>query len=414
MDELLKKVESLKKTFELLKLKNTNEKNEAILKIAESLKKNEVYILKENNKDVQLAIKKGIKPSLIDRLKLTSKRINGMIEACKEVVELKDPIGEVYDSFLRKDGIRISKIRIPIGLIGIIYESRPNVTLEASILAIKSGNVLLLRGGSDALNSNLAIVKAIKEGLINSLVSSESIQIIENTDRNIVKDMLNLNKFIDLIIPRGGRGLINFVVENSKVPVLETGTGICHIFVDESANIEKSIKIIENAKTQRPGTCNTVETVLIHKDIAKKILPNLKNELVKKGVLIKGCAKTKEFIDVESATDEDWATEYLDLILSIKVVESIDEAIIHIKKYSTSHSESILTENYLNGMRFLNEIDSAAVYINASTRFTDGGEFEMGAEMGISTQKLHARGPVGLKELTTYKYIIFGNYDSRR
>ncbi|BBE30121.1 gamma-glutamyl phosphate reductase [Tepiditoga spiralis] len=414
MEELLEKVEKLKKAFEILKLKNANEKNEAILRIAEALKKNEKYILKENDKDVQIAIKKGIKSSLIDRLKLNSKRINGMIKACKEIIELKDPIGEIYDSFLRKDGIRISKVRIPIGLIGIIYESRPNVTLEASILAIKSGNTLLLRGGSDAINSNLAIVKAIKEGLKNSLIPTDSVQIIEDTNRSIVNEMLTLNKYIDLIIPRGGKDLIDFVIETSKIPVLETGTGICHIFVDESANIEKSIEIIDNAKTQRPGTCNTVETVLIHKNIAKKILPKLKDKLLEKNVLIRGCNEVKKIIEVESATDKDWTTEYLDLIISIKVVENINEAISHIKKYSTSHSESILTENYLNGMKFVNEIDSAAVYINASTRFTDGGEFEMGAEMGISTQKLHARGPVGLKELTTYKYIIFGNYDSRR
>ncbi|NUU98774.1 gamma-glutamyl phosphate reductase [Marinitoga sp. 1154] len=413
MSELISKAKKIKKATDILKTLTTKEKNHAILKISEEIEKNSEFILKENKKDVKLAEEKGLKKALIDRLELNEKRINGMIEACKTVVNLKDPVGEIYDSFLREDGLRISKVRVPIGVVGIIYESRPNVTLEATILALKSGNTVLLRGGSDAINSNKAIVKAIKEGLKKSNLPESAIEIIENTDRRFVDEMLKLNEYIDLIIPRGGKGLIDFVVKNSTVPVLETGVGICHIYVDESANIERSIKIIDNAKTQRPGTCNTVETVLIHKNISKKILPELKNVLERKSVEIRGCEKTVDIINVKNATEEDWATEYLDLILSIKIVENFNEAIEHIKKYSTGHSESILTENYFNAMKFIEQIDSAAVYVNASTRFTDGGEFGMGAEMGISTQKMHARGPVGLKELTTYKYIIFGNYNVR-
>ncbi|KLO22071.1 gamma-glutamyl phosphate reductase [Marinitoga sp. 1197] len=413
MSELISKAKKIKKATDILKTLTTKEKNHAILKISEEIEKNSEFILKENKKDVKLAEEKGLKKALIDRLELNEKRINGMIEACKTVVNLKDPVGEIYDSFLREDGLRISKVRVPIGVVGIIYESRPNVTLEATILALKSGNTVLLRGGSDAINSNKAIVKAIKEGLRKSNLPETAIEIIENTDRRLVDEMLKLNEYIDLIIPRGGKGLIDFVVKNSTVPVLETGVGICHIYVDESANIERSVKIIDNAKTQRPGTCNTVETVLIHKNISKKILPELKSALERKSVEIRGCEKTVDIINVKNATEEDWATEYLDLILSIKIVENFNEAIEHIKKYSTGHSESILTENYFNAMKFIEQIDSAAVYVNASTRFTDGGEFGMGAEMGISTQKMHARGPVGLKELTTYKYIIFGNYNVR-
>ncbi|SHE90124.1 glutamate-5-semialdehyde dehydrogenase [Marinitoga hydrogenitolerans DSM 16785] len=413
MSELLDKAKKIKKASEILKKMNAAEKNKTIMEIAKEIKKNKDYILKENQKDVLLAEKKGLKKSLVDRLVLNEKRIQGMINACNTVINLKDPVGEIFDSFLRDDGLRISKVRVPLGVIGIIYESRPNVTLEATILSLKSGNTVLLRGGSDAINSNKAIVKTIKSGLKKSNIPESVIEIIEDTNRDIVNEMLKLNDYIDLIIPRGGKGLIDFVVKNATVPVLETGVGICHIFVDESADIKKSIDIIDNAKTQRPGTCNTVETVLIHKNIAEKILPGLKNRLEEKNVEIRGCEETLKIINVKKATEEDWKTEYLDLILSIKIVNEIDEAINHIKTYSTGHSESILTENYFNAMKFINEIDSAAVYINASTRFTDGGEFGLGAEMGISTQKMHARGPVGLKELTTYKYLIFGNYNVR-
>ncbi|APT76749.1 gamma-glutamyl phosphate reductase [Marinitoga sp. 1135] len=413
MNELIEKAKNLKSASDFLKKTKAKEKNEAIQQIAIALEKNMDYILSENKKDVDIARKNGVKEALVDRLALNEKRIKGMIDSCNTVINLKDPVGEIFDSFLREDGIRISKMRVPLGVIGIIYESRPNVTVDATILALKSGNTVLLRGGSDAINSNKALVKVIKEGLKNSGIPENSVELIENTDRALVNEMLKLNEYLDLVIPRGGKGLIDFVVKNSTVPVLETGVGICHIFVDESADVMKSIDIIDNAKTQRPGTCNTVETVLIHKDIASKILPDLKKRLEEKNVEIRGCEEVLKHIDVKSATEEDWATEYLDLILSIKVVNDLDEAISHIKTYSTGHSESILTEDYLNAMKFVEEIDSAAVYINASTRFTDGGEFGMGAEMGISTQKMHARGPVGLKELTTYKFVIQGNYDVR-
>ncbi|AEX86351.1 gamma-glutamyl phosphate reductase [Marinitoga piezophila KA3] len=413
MNELIEKAKKLKSASDFLKKTKAKEKNEAIRQIAIALEKNMDYILSENKKDVDIARKNGVKEALVDRLALNEKRIKGMIDSCNTVINLKDPVGEIFDSFLREDGIRISKMRVPLGVIGIIYESRPNVTVDATILALKSGNTVLLRGGSDAINSNKALVKVIKEGLKNSGIPENSVELIENTDRALVNEMLKLNEYLDLVIPRGGKGLINFVVKNSTVPVLETGVGICHIFVDESADVMKSIDIIDNAKTQRPGTCNTVETVLIHKDIASKILPDLKKRLEEKNVEIRGCEEVLKHIDVKPATEEDWATEYLDLILSIKVVNDLDEAISHIKTYSTGHSESILTEDYLNAMKFVEEIDSAAVYINASTRFTDGGEFGMGAEMGISTQKMHARGPVGLKELTTYKFVIQGNYDVR-
>ncbi|HDM70714.1 MAG TPA: glutamate-5-semialdehyde dehydrogenase, partial [Thermotogales bacterium] len=330
------------------------------------------------------------------------------------VVNLKDPVGEVIDSWVREDGLRISRVRVPIGAIGIIYESRPNVTLDATVLALKSGNSVLLRGGSDAFNSNMEIVRAIKDGLKDSDIPENSVEYVEDTSHEIVGEMLKLNGILDLIIPRGGSSLIKFVVENSTVPVLETGVGNCHIFVDESANLEKALDIIDNAKTQRPGTCNAVETVLIHEKIAEKILPPLVERLKKKGVEMRGCEKTREYVDVHPATEKDWETEYLDLILAVKVVKDVDEAINHIKRYSTGHSEAILTENYTNARKFISSIDSSAVYVNASTRLTDGGEFGFGGEMGISTQKLHARGPVGLRELTTYKFVILGDYHTRK
>jgi len=335
-----------------------------------------------------------------------------MINACNEVSKLKDPVGEVINSWVEKE-LRIAQVRVPLGAIGMIYESRPNVTLDATILALKAGNSVLLRGGSDAIRSNLAITKAIKDGLSNSSLPETSVEIIEDTDRKNVQEMLNLDSYLSLIIPRGGAGLIKFVVENSSVPVLETGVGNCHIFVDESADIEKSIEIIDNAKTQRPGTCNAVETILVHKNIAKKFLPAMAKRLSSKGVELRGCETTRKIIEAKAASEEDWSTEYLDLILAIKIVETIDEAIEHIQKYSTGHSEAILTENYSNARNFTTSIDAAAVYVNASTRFTDGEQFGFGGEIGISTQKLHARGPVGLKELTTYKYIVLGNYRVR-
>ena len=412
--DLFEKALKVKRASEKLRNLSARKKNEALMSIRESLERNKFKILEANDKDVKRARESGIKESLIDRLRLNEKRVDGMLKMIDTVVNLKDPVGEVIDSWVREDGLRISRVRVPIGAIGIIYESRPNVTLDATVLALKSGNSVLLRGGSDAFNSNMEIVRAIKDGLKDSDIPENSVEYVEDTSHEIVGEMLKLNGILDLIIPRGGSSLIKFVVENSTVPVLETGVGNCHIFVDESANLEKALDIIDNAKTQRPGTCNAVETVLIHEKIAEKILPPLVERLKKKGVEMRGCEKTREYVDVHPATEKDWETEYLDLILAVKVVKDVDEAINHIKRYSTGHSEAILTENYTNARKFISSIDSSAVYVNASTRLTDGGEFGFGGEMGISTQKLHARGPVGLRELTTYKFVILGDYHTRK
>lgn len=414
MEELIQKARSVKKASIKLQSVSTVQKNEALLQIGAALKRNEDAILKANKMDVKEARDKGIRDSLIDRLALNQKRIDDMIQSCHRVAGLKDPVGEVIASWVQSDGLRISKVRVPIGAIGIIYESRPNVTVEASILALKTGNSILLRGGSDAFHSNMAIVKAIKEGLSRSSLPVESIEIVESTDRKLVEQMLKLREYLSLIVPRGSNRLIQYVVENSSIPVLETGVGNCHIFVDDSADLEKALEIVDNAKTQRPGTCNAVETLLVHQSIAAAFLPMMADRLSKKGVEIRGCSQTQKFIKVKPATDSDWETEFLDLILAVRVVNSLDEAIAHIQKYSSGHSEAILTENYFNAKKFVENIDAAAVYVNASTRFTDGGQFGFGGEIGISTQRLHARGPVGLEGLTTYKYVILGDYNVRR
>ena len=413
MDDVLKKLSLLKDASKIVSTSKARDRNDALKLIAEEILANREYILTENSKDVESARQKGMKDSLIDRLALNSKRVDEMVDACNEVVELKDPIGEVVDSYVREDGLKIYKIRVPLGVLSVIYESRPNVTLETTILALKSGNCILLKGGSDAINSNKAIVDVIKSALRKSRLPEGAVELVEQTDRSVVDFLIKQRNYIDLVIPRGGKSLIEYVVQNSKIPVLETGAGVCHIFVDESANIEKSLAVVDNAKTQRPGTCNAVETLLVDERIARFFLPRLKELFDEKHVEIRGCERTREIIQCVPATEEDWSTEYLDYIISVKVVSGLEEAVAHINKYSTKHSESILTENYTNAMKFIDSIDSSAVYINASTRFTDGGQFGMGAEIGISTQKLHARGPVGLKDLTTTKYIIFGDYNIR-
>lgn len=412
MNEVTKKAERVKNTEKHLRMAKTAEKNLALLEIGRQIEKEMPVILQANKKDVKLAQEKGVSKALVDRLRLTEARINSMVTACSSVATLADPVGKVIKSWI-KDTLRITQIRVPIGSIGMIYESRPNVTLDATILALKSGNPVLLRGGSDALSSNLAIANAIKTGLSNSNIPSSAVEIVEDTDRENVNQMLKMNEYLSLIIPRGGEGLIRFVVENSNVPVLETGVGNCHIFVDYNADPEKALEIIDNAKTQRPGTCNAVETVLIHEQMAESILPKLRERLTSKGVEIRGCEKTTQIIECISANEMDWETEYLDFILAVRVVKDVEEALAHIERYSTGHSESILTNDFSNAMRFQASIDSAAVYVNASTRFTDGEQFGFGGEIGISTQKLHARGPVGLEELTTYKYIITGDYSVR-
>lgn len=389
-------------------LKTADEKNEALVLIAKSLWDNRAEIIAENKKDLDNATKKGMKDSLKDRLHLDEERIKNLVESVKEIAELSDPIGEVMEEWTRPNGLKFKKIRVPMGVIGIIYEARPNVTCDAASLCLKAGSSCVLRGGSDAINSNKAIVKAMRKALEKTSISPDVVMLCEDTDRKSANEMMKMNEYIDVLIPRGGAGLIKSVVQNATVPVIETGTGNCHVFVDESADCTMACDIIVNAKTQRTGVCNAAETLLVHKNIAEKFLPMAYKALSDKNCRILGCEKTCGIIPCEKATQEDFATEFLDLILSVKVVESVDEAIEHIEKYSTHHSEAIVTENDSNATKFFNEVNSAAVYRNASTRFTDGGEFGFGAEMGISTQKLHARGPMGLKEITSYKYIIEG------
>lgn len=385
------------------------EKNVALCTVADALVENTEYLLKENEKDVNLAKENKMKESLIDRLSLSADRINAMAEGLRQIVQLEDPVGEVISMKTRPNGLQIGQKRVPLGVIGIIYESRPNVTADAFGLCFKTGNATVLRGGSDAIHSNLAIVKVIQEALKESGLPKECIQLLEDTSRETAKEFMKLNQYIDVLIPRGGAGLIRTVVNESTIPVIETGTGNCHVYVDEFADIDMAKEIIFNAKTQRLGVCNACESLVIHRDVAAKAIPVICSKLKEKDVEIRGDERARQYFLMKEATEEDYGTEYLDAIISIKVVDSIDEAIKHINTYNTKHSESIITENYENAKKFLNEIDAAAVYVNASTRFTDGFEFGFGAEIGISTQKLHARGPMGLVALTTTKYIILGN-----
>lgn len=408
MSNLIEKCTKLREASHLLPTVSTKSKNAALRLVANSLKKNLLYILSENEKDIQIAKEKGTKESLIDRLRLNEDRMQGIVDSIDTIIKLNDPIWKSNDVWTLENGLTISKMTVPLGVIGIIYESRPNVTVDAFSLALKSGNCILLRGSSSAIHSNKALVKAIKEGLMESEISQEVVQLVDDLDRSVVKEMLTLKDYIDVIIPRGGLDLIRFVVDNATVPTIETGVGNCHIYVDESANLENAINIVTNAKVQRPGVCNACETTLIHENIAPQFLPKLYDALGDK-VELRGCSKTKEIIDIKDAIDADWAKEYLDYILAIKVVSDINEAIEHIQKYGTKHSEAIITENFTNANYFLRRVDASTVYVNASTRFTDGGEFGFGGEMGISTQKVHARGPMGLNELVTVKYTILGN-----
>ncbi|HCO69808.1 MAG TPA: glutamate-5-semialdehyde dehydrogenase [Mesotoga infera] len=412
--ELLDKGEKVKAASRKLRLLSTDEKNDAILSISRELEAQKEGILLANSIDVENSKKKGMKESLVDRLALSEDRIAGMIESCKNVVSLSDPVGEIENTWVQKEGLQISRVRVPIGAIGMIYESRPNVTVDASILSLKSGNSVLLKGGSDAINSNKAIVSIIKKALTSAGLPEGSVELVEDTSHQAVEEMLKMNQYLSLIIPRGGAGLIKFVVNNSRIPVIETGTGNCHIFIDYNADVDKAVMIVDNAKTQRPGTCNAVETLLVHRAIAAEFIPRAAQILTEKGVELRGCTESIRYWKMLPATEEDYATEFLDLVLAVKIVEDVDEAISHIEKYSTGHSEAILTNDYANSRRFLKAVDSAAVYVNASTRFTDGGEFGFGSEIGISTQKLHARGPFGLKELTSYKYTILGDNQVRK
>lgn len=399
-----------KEVTSILGILDSEKKNQGLKSAAKALLSGETEILAANQKDLEKAKKSGMSAGLIDRLELTSQRIESMADGLLSVAALDDPIGEVVSMKNRPNGLTIGQKRVPLGVVGIIYEARPNVTADAFGLCFKSGNAVILKGGSDALESNTAIVKWLRKGLSEAGLPEDSIQLITDTDREVTKEFMRLREYVDVLIPRGGAGLIRAVVDNSTIPVIETGTGNCHVFVDNTADFDMALDIIFNAKTQRIGVCNACESLVIHREIASSFLPLLKERLSLKAVEIRAdeeaCAIVSDFVP---ATEEDWGTEYLDYILSLKIVSSIDEAISHINRYSTGHSEAIITSDYANAQRFLNEIDAAAVYVNASTRFTDGYEFGFGAEIGISTQKLHARGPMGLKELTATKYIIYGN-----
>ncbi|SCP95050.1 glutamate-5-semialdehyde dehydrogenase [Anaerobium acetethylicum] len=390
-------------------------KNQALEAVASELIDRSAEILAANVMDIEHARNSGMKEGLVDRLLLTEDRIRAMAEGLTQIAGLDDPIGEVLSMKQRPNGLLIGKKRVPLGVIGIIYESRPNVTADAFGLCFKTGNVVILKGGSDAINSNKAIVKVIRQALEATGLAADAIQLIEDTNRETAAGFMRMNQYIDVLIPRGGAGLIKAVVENSNIPVIETGTGNCHIFVDETADFGMALDIIYNAKTQRIGVCNACESLVIHEKIADRFMPLLAAKLAEKNVEIRGDKKAMAAEpSVTEATEEDWGMEYLDYIISAKTVSGIDEAISHINRYNTKHSEAIITSDYANSQRFLNEIDAAAVYVNASTRFTDGFEFGFGAEIGISTQKLHARGPMGLEALTTTKFIIYGNGQIRK
>ena len=389
---------------------STKIKNEILIKSAKALLDNCQNILDINKEDVEKAKTSGVKDAFIDRLTLTEKRISDMADGLRQIASLNDPVGEFLYGKTLPNGLIIQQKRVPLGVIAIIFESRPNVTADAFGLCLKSGNAVILRGGKEAIKTNIAIVNIFKNVLKECGINENAVQIVENTSHEIANELMKAHEYIDVLIPRGSARLINTVINNSTVPCIQTGVGNCHIFVDESAKLDDAVNIIVNAKTQRPGVCNAVETLLIHKNVASSVLPNIGKELQARNVEIRGDEIVRQYITNSiPATEEDWATEYEDYIVAIKVVEDLDEVIKHIAKYGTKHSESIITENYSNAQRFLNEVDAAAVYVNASTRFTDGGQFGFGAEIGISTQKLHARGPMGLKELTTTKYVIMGN-----
>ena len=410
MSELIIKGQKAKEASYVLMNATTTEKNNALLKMAEVLLKSSEQILEANKKDLENAIEKGTPKAMLDRLALDESRINGMADGLKDVVSLPDPIGEITGMWKRPNGLQIGKQRVPLGVIGIIYEARPNVTCDAAGLCLKSGNVVILRGGKEAINSNVAIVKALREGVREAGLPEDVIQLVENTDREVATEMMKLNQYIDVLIPRGGAGLIQSVVQNATVPVIETGTGNCHVYVDCDADLEMAKNIVINAKTSRPSVCNAEEKLLVNEKIAKEFLPIIYKALKEKDVEVRGDKKVLEVLnEVTEIQDDEWGREYLDYIIGVKIVKDVDEAINHINKYGTGHSEAIITNNYENSQKFLQRVDAAAVYVNASTRFTDGSEFGFGAEIGISTQKLHARGPMGLNELTTNKYIIYGN-----
>lgn len=403
----------------VMNLLTKQQKNEGLLMAAKALLKEEALIMKENEADVERAVKAGTSAAMIDRLKLSHDRLCGMAEGLRQIVELPDPVGEVLSEERRPNGLLIQKVRVPMGVIGIIYESRPNVTADAFGLCFKSGSAVILRGGTDAIRSNIAIVNVIRDALKSVGLPQDALLLLENTGREVATEFMKLNTYVDLLIPRGGAGLIRSVLENAAIPVIETGTGNCHIFVDATADIGMAVEIIDNAKTQRMGVCNACESLLVHEKIANKAIPAIYERLRKKQVEIRAGEKAFSICadncpDMKHATEEDWGTEFLGPIISLQTVSCVEEAIAHINRYSTHHSEAIITNDIKNAELFLNGVDSAAVYVNASTRYTDGFEFGFGAEIGISTQKMHARGPMGLKELTSIKYKIYGNGQVRQ
>lgn len=414
MNELIEIGKRAKEASGQLAHLNTDQKNKILIRVSDLLEKSASNILDANASDLKLGVEMGLKGAIMERLTLTRERIGGIADGLREIAQLEDPIGEIEEMKKRPNGLMIGKKRVPLGVVGVIFESRPNVTADVAGLCIKTGNVCVLRGGKEAFRSNNAIVRIFHQAITECGLSPHMVQLVQDTSRESAMGMMKLNAYLDILIPRGGAGLIQAVVQNSTVPVIETGVGNCHIYVDEAADLEKAVAIVYNAKTHRPGVCNAAESLLIHKEVATEVLPSIGEALKEGGVEIRGDRWTCELIPgALAATEEDWSTEYLDLVISSKVVNSVEEAVDHINRYGSMHSESIITENYSHAQYFLDRVDAAAVYVNASTRFTDGFEFGYGAEIGISTQKLHARGPMGLKELTTSKYIIYGSGQTR-
>lgn len=411
MTELEKKGALAKKAAMVLMTTGTVVKNKALAEIATAIKGRKDEIIAANKLDTDEAVKNGMSASLLDRLTLNEARIDGIVSSIYEVIELPDPIGEVLEKFTRPNGMEVEKRSVPLGVIGIIFESRPNVTVDAAVLCFKAGNAVILRGGKEAFNSNIKLVNIMQDALEKSNLPRECVSIVEDTSRQSATELMQLSEYLDVLIPRGGAGLIKSVVENSKVPVIETGVGVCHVYVDDAADLKKGVDIIFNAKTSRPSVCNAAETLLVAESVAEKFLQMAKAKLDTKNVELRGCEKTKRILgdSVKPATEQDFHTEFGDYILAVKVVTGVDEAINFINEYGTGHSEAIVTENKAAAEKFLDGVDAAAVYANVSTRFTDGGEFGLGAEIGISTQKLHARGPMGLRQLTSSKYVVRGD-----
>lgn len=415
MEQVTQLAEAAKKASRQMALAGTKVKNGALTLMAQALNENQAQIIKANQLDLENAKNKGISPAMLDRLTLDEKRVQGMVQGLLDIVKLPDPVGEMLGSERRPNGLEVGRVRVPLGVVGIIYEARPNVTADTAGLCLKSGNAVILRGGSEAINSNRAIADLLSQAVTRAGLPAACVQLLDSTERQAVYELLKLEDYIDVIIPRGGEGLIRSVVEHSRIPVIKHYKGVCHIFVDKDADLEMAQEIAFNAKVQRPGVCNAMETLLVDATVAERFLPSMIERLQKAGVEIRGCQRTQAIVrDINPAGEDDWYAEYLALILAIRVVDGLDEAIEHISKYGSQHSEAIVTKDYRRSRRFLREVDSASVFVNASTRFSDGGEFGLGAEIGISTQKLHARGPMGLVELTSTKFVVFGDGQVRQ